>query len=97
MKGMDVTREVSMGKLFGAKLLNKVMDGCLQMFGGLGYMSEMPISRAFRAFRDSRLFSIGGGANEVMSEIYVLSCCYTAFEGTGAWIECSGYFPEMSR
>ena len=70
MKGMDVTREVSMGKLFGAKLLNKVMDGCLQMFGGLGYMSEMPISRAFR---DSRLLSIGGGANEVMSEIIAKS------------------------
>jgi len=70
MKGMDVTREISMGKLFGAKLINKVMDGCLQMFGGLGYMSEMPISRAFR---DSRLFSIGGGANEVMSEIIAKS------------------------
>ncbi|MFC1858562.1 acyl-CoA dehydrogenase family protein [Thermodesulfobacteriota bacterium] len=66
MDGQDVTKEISMGKLFGARLINKVMDGCLQMFGGMGYMNEMSISRAFR---DSRLLSIGGGANEVMSEI----------------------------
>lgn len=66
MNRQDPTREISMGKLFGARLMNKVMDGCLQMFGGMGYMNEMKISRAFR---DSRLISIGGGANEVMSEI----------------------------
>jgi citronellyl-CoA dehydrogenase len=66
MESRDPTREISMGKLFGARLMNKVMDGCLQMFGGMGYMNEMKISRAFR---DSRLISIGGGANEVMSEI----------------------------
>ncbi|PQP34862.1 acyl-CoA dehydrogenase [Desulfobacteraceae bacterium SEEP-SAG9] len=66
MDGQDPTKEISMGKLFGARLMNKVMDGCLQMFGGMGYMNEMAISRAFR---DSRLISIGGGANEVMSEI----------------------------
>jgi citronellyl-CoA dehydrogenase len=66
MDGLDPTKEISMGKLFGARLMNKVMDGCLQMFGGMGYMNEMAISRAFR---DSRLMSIGAGANEVMSEI----------------------------
>lgn len=65
-KGLDVTKEVSMGKLFGARLINKVADGCLQMFGGMGYMKEVPISRAFR---DARLMSIGGGADEVMNEI----------------------------
>ncbi len=36
------------------------------MYGGAGFMHEMPISRAFR---DSRLISVGGGANEVMREI----------------------------
>ena len=66
MAGLDVTKEVSMGKLMAGRLGHKVADGCLQMFGGLGYMAEMPISRAFR---DSRLTSIGGGADEVMEEI----------------------------
>ena len=64
--GLDVTKEVSMGKLVAGRLGHKVADGCLQMYGGLGYMAEMPISRAFR---DSRLVSIGGGADEVMEEI----------------------------
>ena len=66
MEGLDVTREVSMGKLFAAQLMRKVTDGCLQMYGGMGYMHEMLISRYFR---DARLFSIGGGADEVMKEI----------------------------
>ena len=66
MEGLDVTREVSMGKLYAAQLMRKVSDGCLQMYGGLGYMNEMLISRYFR---DARLFSIGGGADEVMREI----------------------------
>ena len=64
--GMDVTKEISMGKLLAGQLSSKVTDGCLQMFGGLGFMNEMKISRYFR---DSRLIAIGGGANEVMCEI----------------------------
>lgn len=66
MLGQDTTREISMGKLVGADLLSRITDGCLQMYGGLGFMKEMPISRAFR---DARLISIGGGASEIMSEI----------------------------
>jgi citronellyl-CoA dehydrogenase len=66
MAKMDVTKEVSMGKLLAGELINKVTDGCLQMFGGMGLMDEMKISRAFR---DARLISIGGGANEIMCEI----------------------------
>lgn len=66
MEGLDVEREVSMGKLYAAQLVRKVSDGCLQMFGGLGFMDEMLISRYYR---DARLFSIGGGADEVMREI----------------------------
>jgi citronellyl-CoA dehydrogenase len=40
-----------------------VADSCLQYYGGMGYMEETPISRAFR---DSRLLSIGAGADEIM-------------------------------
>jgi len=66
MAGKDTTREISMGKLLGGDLMSKVADGCLQMYGGMGFMNEMRISRAYR---DSRLMSIGGGASEVMSDI----------------------------
>ncbi len=66
MKGHDVTKEISMGKLLSGQLINKVADGCLQMHGGMGFMNEMRISRFFR---DSKLIAIGGGANEVMCEI----------------------------
>jgi citronellyl-CoA dehydrogenase len=65
-KGMDVTREVSMGKLMAGRLSKKVTDGCLQFYGGMGFMNEALISRFFR---DARLASIGGGADEVMQEI----------------------------
>lgn len=64
--GQDATREISMGKLLGGPLLARVSDGCLQMHGGLGFMDEMWTTRAYR---DSRLLAIGGGANEVMCEI----------------------------
>jgi citronellyl-CoA dehydrogenase len=62
----DATKEITMGKLLGGDLMSKIADGCLQMYGGMGFMNEMRISRAYR---DARLISIGGGANEVMSEI----------------------------
>ena len=64
--GQDVTREVSMGKLFAARVIQKVTDGCLQMYGGLGFMEEMLIARCYR---DAKLISIGGGADEVMREV----------------------------
>ncbi len=66
MAGQDVTKEISMGKLIGADLLNEVTAGCLQMYGGMGFMNEMLISRRFR---DAKLLSIGAGASEVMCEI----------------------------
>ena len=66
MAGLDAAKEISMGKLFAGRIMHEISDGCLQMHGGMGYMNEMKISRAFR---DSRLISIGGGASEVMSEI----------------------------
>ena len=64
--GQDVAREVSMAKLYAAQLLMKVADGCLQMYGGLGFMNDMLISRFYR---DARLIAIGGGADEIMREI----------------------------
>ena len=66
MEGRDVTKEVSMGKLLSGQLLNKVSSGCLQMFGGMGFMNETLISRYFR---DTRLVSIAGGADEVMKDV----------------------------
>jgi citronellyl-CoA dehydrogenase len=66
MAGLDATREVSMGKVYAARLLRTVADGCLQMYGGLGFMNEMLISRYYR---DARIMSIGGGADEVMQDV----------------------------
>lgn len=60
---MEVTRIASMCKLKAGRLMREVADTCLQFYGGMGYMEETPISRYFR---DARLTSIGGGADEVM-------------------------------
>jgi citronellyl-CoA dehydrogenase len=64
--GGDATRLASMAKLKAGRLMREVMDGCLQFWGGMGYASESAISRMFR---DGRLTSIGGGADEVMLQI----------------------------
>jgi citronellyl-CoA dehydrogenase len=61
--GEDITREASMAKLKAGRLAREVVDSCLQYYGGMGYMEETRISRAFR---DTRLLSIGGGADEIM-------------------------------
>jgi len=66
MEGLDAIREISMGKLLAGQMMRRIVDGCLQMFGGMGFMSESLISRYYR---DARVLSIGGGADEVMSEI----------------------------
>jgi len=61
--GLDATKEISMGKVSAGRLLTEVSNGCLQMYGGLGFMNEMLISRYFR---DARGLPIAGGAEEVM-------------------------------
>jgi citronellyl-CoA dehydrogenase len=61
--GEDATKEISMAKLFSGRTSRYVADTCIQLHGGFGYMKE---SVAGRAFVDSRLISIGGGADEVM-------------------------------
>ena len=66
--GLDATKEISMGKVAAGQLLTEVADGCLQMYGGLGFMNEMLISRYFR---DARGLPIAGGAEEVMLDYIV--------------------------
>ncbi|MBW2272074.1 MAG: acyl-CoA dehydrogenase family protein [Deltaproteobacteria bacterium] len=61
--GEDATREISMAKLVCGRMARKVADECIQLHGGYGYMKE---SAAGRAFVDTRLISIGGGADETM-------------------------------
>ena len=64
--GEDVTMLASMAKLRAGRLLREVPDACLQYWGGMGYTWENPVSRLYR---DGRLDSIGGGADEVMLTI----------------------------
>jgi citronellyl-CoA dehydrogenase len=61
--GEDVTMLASMAKLKVGRLTRELTDACLQYYGGMGFMNETPITRLYR---DGRLSSIGGGADEVM-------------------------------
>ena len=60
------TATASMAKYWVSDLENKVIDQCLQLFGGYGYMWEYPIARAFV---DARVQRIYGGTNEIMKEV----------------------------
>lgn len=62
----DPTREISQAKLYCAEMAQRVIDRCLQFHGGMGYMEEYFVARAWR---DTRLISIGGGTSEIMKEI----------------------------
>ena len=64
--GNDVTPLATMGKLKAGRLGREIPDACLQYWGGMGFMNETRVSRAYR---DRRLTSIGGGADEVMLSI----------------------------
>jgi citronellyl-CoA dehydrogenase len=59
-------KEVSMAKVISAEMALRVIHQCIQLHGGYGYMKEYGIERAYR---DARLFTIGGGTTEVMKEI----------------------------
>ncbi len=63
IQGEDVTTLASMAKLKGGRLCREITDSCLQYWGGMGFMWDNPVSRAYR---DQRLCSIGGGADEVV-------------------------------
>jgi acyl-CoA dehydrogenase len=64
--GMDVMREVSMGKNFSCEVCDKVVYDAVQIHGGYGYAREYVVERLYR---DSRILSIGGGTTEIMKEI----------------------------
>jgi len=59
----DVTKLASMAKLKAGRLGREVTDACVQYWGGMGFMWDNLVSRAYR---DVRLVSIGGGADEIM-------------------------------
>ena len=58
--------DAAIAKMITTELQGKVMDECLQLFGGWGYMWEYPIARAYA---DARMTRIGGGSIEVMKQI----------------------------
>ena len=64
------TASASMAKYWCTDLQCKVMDECVQLFGGYGYMWEYPITRAFA---DARVQRIYGGTNEIMKEVITRS------------------------
>lgn len=65
-KGEFAVKECSMCKLKATELQKEVVDACLQMFGGFGYMEEYPIAQMYR---DARVATIVGGTSEIMREI----------------------------
>jgi citronellyl-CoA dehydrogenase len=66
VRGDDATLDISMAKVFCTTMHQYVATTCVQLFGGAGYCWENP---AARAFVDSRLAAIGGGADEVMKQV----------------------------
>ena len=64
------TATASMAKYWCSDLQCKVMDECVQLFGGYGYMWEYPITRAYA---DARVQRIYGGTNEIMKEVITRS------------------------
>src|ERR1700731_3773126 len=63
VKGELDTVTASMAKYWHTDLVGKIVDRCLQLFGGYGYMDEYPISRMYR---DARVMRIYAGTNEIM-------------------------------
>ena len=66
MEGGMLVKECSMAKLWQSEMLGRVVDACLQLFGGYGYMLEYPITRAFM---DARVQRIYAGTSEIMKVI----------------------------
>lgn len=67
--GEDVSRMATIAKLKTGRLQREVADACVQFHGGMGYAEEMWPARYFR---DGRLTSIGGGADEVMLRVIAM-------------------------
>nr|WP_042186004.1 acyl-CoA dehydrogenase family protein [Kibdelosporangium sp. MJ126-NF4]CEL17023.1 Butyryl-CoA dehydrogenase [Kibdelosporangium sp. MJ126-NF4]CTQ91747.1 Butyryl-CoA dehydrogenase (EC 1.3.99.2) [Kibdelosporangium sp. MJ126-NF4] len=66
LKGELDVNGAAMVKMWTTERLGKVVDNCLQLFGGYGYMNEYPIAKAWTAARVQRIF---GGTTEIMKEI----------------------------
>ncbi|ONI70666.1 acyl-CoA dehydrogenase [Actinosynnema sp. ALI-1.44] len=66
LKGELDVNGAAMVKMWTTERLGKVVDDCLQLFGGYGYMNEYPIAKAWTAARVQRIF---GGTTEIMKEI----------------------------
>jgi acyl-CoA dehydrogenase len=64
--GRYLVKECSMAKLWQTEMQGRVVDACLQLYGGYGYMLEYPISRAYM---DARVQRIYAGTNEIMKVI----------------------------
>lgn len=64
--GTLTVQDAAMAKWWTTELQNKLIDKCLQLHGGYGYMNEYPVARAWR---DARVASIYGGTTEIMKEI----------------------------
>jgi acyl-CoA dehydrogenase len=64
--GKYLVKECSMAKLWQTEMQGRVVDACLQLYGGYGYMLEYPISRAYM---DARVQRIYAGTNEIMKVI----------------------------
>lgn len=66
LRGELDVQGAAMAKLWTTERVNKVVDDCLQLFGGYGYMTEYPVARAWTDVRINRIF---GGTSEIMKEI----------------------------
>ena len=64
--GKYLVKECSMAKLWQTEMAQRVIDTCLQVFGGYGYMLEYPVTRAYM---DARVQRIYGGTSEIMKII----------------------------
>lgn len=65
-QGEVVVKECSMAKLYTSEMQKRVVDTCLQFFGGYGFMEDYPICRSYR---DARAGTIAGGSSEILREI----------------------------
>ena len=70
IKGKLDAATASMAKYWGSQIQNEIMDECLQLHGGYGYILDYPISRMYA---DARVQKIYGGSNEIMKELIARS------------------------
>jgi citronellyl-CoA dehydrogenase len=64
-KGLYATREITMENPCASRLAGEIPDACLQLFGGMGYIAESPITQYYM---DLHILPTGAGADEVMAD-----------------------------